>query len=121
MKSKIYIFLGKLFRVAVISGCVFQVSAAFAYEVTDVCAEYVGTGKKYKVEANIFSGSELNSKTHSYDYNSFSKYVVIFWGKDQATVIELDSPFGVNAFGVDGKDQQGYKWNISTQLLFCNN
>lgn len=121
MTSKNSDSLNKIFKISLFILFSLQASSALAHEVTDVCAEYLGTGKKYKVEANIFTGSELNSKTHSLDYNWLSKYVVIFWGKDQATVIELDSPFGVNVFGVEGKDQQGYRWSISTQMLFCNN
>lgn len=56
-------------------------SHSFAYEVLDVCATYKNTGKKYKVEVNVFSGSELNSKTRSFNYTPYSKYAVIFWGE----------------------------------------
>ena len=95
-------------------------SCAHAYEVVEVCATYLGTGKKYKVETRVYQGSELNSKTNSFDYNSFSKYAVIFWGPGQASVIELDlSIGGLSAFGSTGSDQRGYKWELSTSMMFC--
>jgi hypothetical protein len=94
--------------------------ASNAYEVVDVCATYKNTGKKYKVEARVYSGTELNQKTGSFDYNSFSKYAVIFWEAGQATVIELDLAIGgISPIGSDGKDQRGYPWSLSTSTTFC--
>ena len=96
--------------------CVFLllVCAAFvarAYEVIEVCATYTNTGKRYKVEANVYEGSDLNRRTKSFDYDSFGKYVVIFWSKEKASVIKLDSPFGgIGTFGSQGQDQQGRPW-----------
>lgn len=93
---------------------------AKAYEVIDVCATYENTGKRYKVEANVYDGSELNRRTNSYNYNTYSKYVVIFWNGDQATVIELDFSYGgVSAYGSSGKDQQGYPWTVSSSTAYC--
>ena len=94
-------------------------TSSFAYEVVDVCATYVNTGKKYKVEAKVFSGSELNSKTNSYEYSAFSKYAIIFWAQGQATVIKMDYSYGISTFGSSGKDKSGYPWSLSTSTSFC--
>ena len=92
----------------------------FAYEVLDVCATYSNTGKSYTVQGNIYSGNELNSKTGSWNYNSWSTYVVIFWSNAQASVIELDYYFGSLCFmGSNGKDQRGYPWTIKEGHLYC--
>lgn len=95
-------------------------SEASAYEVLQVCAEYVGTGEKYRVEANILDGMELNRETNSMSYSSLSKYVVIFWGPGEASVIELDFSFAALSMGAAGTDQGGYRWTISTLLTFCS-
>ena len=95
---------------------------AHAYRVLDVCATYANTGKSYTVQGNIYSGSELNSKTGSSNYNFTSTYVVIFWSDNQASVIELDYYYGsLNLMGSSGRDQQGYRWNIKERNLhlFC--
>lgn len=90
-----------------------------AYEVVEACATYVGTGESYEVTVNIFEGSELNQRTSSFDYNSFDKYAVIFWGDDQASVIELESSICNTDFGCDGVDQRDYKWEIKTGYFSC--
>lgn len=95
-------------------------SFAYAYEVIEVCATYLNSGKKYKVETSVYQGSELNKRTKSYDYNTYSKYAVIFWGPGQATVIELDFSYGgISAFGSTGEDQQGRRWELTTSTMFC--
>lgn len=93
--------------------------SAFAYEVLEACATYVGTGKSYEIDVNIYDGRELNERTSSYDYNSYDNYVVIFWSNDEASVIELDSSFCNTDFSCDGVDQRGYKWEIKTGFFFC--
>jgi len=105
-------------KLIVIIFLIFLSFNAFAYEVLDVCATYSNSGKKYKVEGQIYKGKELNERTDSYDYNSYSTYVVIFWSNDKATIIELD--YGsLGSFGSDGKDKGGYPWNIREGHLFC--
>ena len=90
-----------------------------AYEVLDVCATYDNTNKSYKVTGNVYKGSELNDRTNSYNYDSFSKYVVIFWSNDQASVIEMDSSLGDLTFEQSGKDQDGRPWTIKKGHSFC--
>ena len=110
----------KMQKLIVIIFLIFLSFKAFAYEVLDVCATYSNSGKKYKVEGQILKGTELNQRTNSYDYNSYSTYVVIFWANDQATIIELDYYFGsLGPIGSDGKDQQGKPWKVEKGHLYC--
>jgi hypothetical protein len=95
-------------------------SFAFASERAIVCAKYKsqsGWSDGYKVDATILNGSELNQATHSFDYESFSTYVVIFWHDNGASMIEMDSP-DLTANGQEGKDQHGLKWEI-TKTSIC--
>ena len=92
------------------------------YEVLDVCATYSNSGKSYKVEAKIFSGRELNRRTRTFKYSSFSTYAIIFWSNDQATVIKLGNVIGgrISEIGSNtGVDQQGRPWSIKKGHRFC--
>src|SRR6516164_1559992 len=51
-------------------------------------APVAAIGKTHHVTAVTTSGSKLNQATHSHNYNSLSRYVVIFWAQDQASVID---------------------------------
>lgn len=94
-------------------------SVAQAYEVTDVCAKYVNSGKAYKVEAIIADGGELNRAWDTWKFTSYAKYVVIFWDEDQYTVIKLDfSSLGISVLGSTGTDQEGRPWSVS-KSTFC--
>ena len=107
-------------KLIVIIFLIFLSFNAFAYEVLDVCATYSNSGKTYKVEGQIYKGTELNQRTNSYDYNGWSTYVVIFWGNDKATIIELDHYFGsLGYMGSDGKDKGGNPWNIREGHTYC--
>jgi hypothetical protein len=50
-----------------------------------------GWSKKYTVDVTFISGTELNEATSSFKYSSYSVYAVIFWSKEQVTVIKLSS------------------------------
>lgn len=85
-----------------------------ATEHAEICAKYrtsTGWSDAYKVEATIAKGNELNQATSSFNYQSFDTYVVIFWDKDQASVIQMESPF-VTLVEQTGYDQQGRAWQI---------
>lgn len=93
---------------------------ASAAERITVCAKYeveYGWSKGYKVEATFTSGSELNSATRTFDYSALSKYVVIFWDKDEVSIIEMSFPY-LGPIGLEGKDQRGRKWEIA-KTSFC--
>ncbi|WP_156812294.1 hypothetical protein [Legionella tunisiensis] len=90
------------------------VSVLSAAERIEICAKYrtsSGWSDVYKVEATITKGSELNQATSSFNYQSFDTYVVIFWDRDEASVIQMDSPF-VTYTEQTGYDQQGREWRI---------
>lgn len=90
-------------------------------ETKKACIEYVGTGKQYFVDATLTTGSELNEKTQSLNFNSLSNYIVVFWGPDQATLIETTSLCNTT-FQCEGKDQKGYKWKVDwSPIIGCNN
>jgi hypothetical protein len=83
-----------------------------------VCAKYVSTGKAYQVDAIVASGTDLNNATHTFNYDAFETYAVIFWAQGQASVIKLEFSFGnISPFGSDGTDQEGHRWNVSTSSL----
>lgn len=95
------------------------IKPACSREVVKICAEYKNTGKKYKVAATMLYGSELNAHTNSYDYDTYSKYAVIFWGNKQTSIIKFDSSFCPGYTGCDGQDQRGYTWHIDTNSFTC--
>lgn len=99
----------------------FGATPSFAddYQVLTVCAKYKNTGKSYKVNAQIMTGSELNRRAQTFGYNAYSKYAVIFWAQDQVSIIELDFPSSVSSLGSDGKDQRGHPWELSSNTNFC--
>lgn len=100
----------------------FQIITIFAFipvsviakERAEICAKYRnsdGWSKSYKVEATIAKGNELNQATSSLNYQGFDTYVVIFWDKDEASVIQMESPY-VTFLEQTGYDQQGRAWKI---------
>lgn len=85
-----------------------------ATERTEICAKYRASSEwsdAYSVEAAIAKGHELNQATSSFDYQGFDTYVVIFWDKDEVSVIQMESPF-VTIVEQTGFDQQGREWQI---------
>ena len=67
---------------------------ANAYEVIDVCAEFVDTGQKYKVEAQVYAGYELIRRTGDHGYDRLDDHAVIFWDQGTSSVIELEFLLG---------------------------
>ena len=93
---------------------------AFAYEVVKACAIYQNTGKSYKIEIQIYQGSELNERTNTLNYLSFAYYGVIFWSNSNATIIKFNNYFGsLSSFGNTGQDQRGYPWMVRKGHNFC--
>ncbi|GGR67712.1 hypothetical protein GCM10008959_32310 [Deinococcus seoulensis] len=94
---------------------------AIAAERVSVCAKYrtnSGWSKGYKVDAVLYKGTELNQATKSFDYSAFSSYVVIFWSKTNASIIEMDFPW-LSVIGSSGKERDGTKWEISKSTTLC--
>lgn len=82
-----------------------------------------GWSKKYTVDVTFMTGSELNTATKSFKYSSFSVYAIIFWSKDEATIIklktylacgtEVDKSCITNTIGnFEGVDQDEDEWSI---------
>lgn len=96
------------------------VSALSAVERVEICAKYrtsSGLSDGYKVKATIIKGYELNQATSSLNYQSLDTYVVIFWDRNEASVIQMESPF-VTYMEEKGYDQQGREWQIK-KGSFC--
>ena len=97
------------------------VAQANAYEVIDVCVEFVDMGQKYKVEAQVYAGYELIRQTGDRGYNRLDNYAVIFWHQGTSSVIELESLVGnrISQFGSEGTEQNGYGWIVRRRHGFC--
>jgi hypothetical protein len=85
-----------------------------------------GWSDYYTVEVSFMSGTELNRVTKSYDYESYSTYAIIFWDKDEASVIKISSYTGCGSevsqscisnkvTNLEGEDQQGRGWEVCTK------
>lgn len=122
-RSSVYFTLGGYMNRQIVTLIIalFAMPPAHAADKEVVCAKYKtdsGWSKGYEVEATILKGSELNSATRTLKYNNLSTYVVIFWEKDQASIIEMNWPY-LNAIGQEGEDQRGVKWEIAkTSICF---
>lgn len=98
-----------------------SVTATNAYEVKKVCAKYqtnYSWSQDYQVQAQIYSGRELNEATgnpYFGKYDMFSHYAVIWWDKGQASIIEINDIYykGAMLFNTNGVDQNGRQWQLS--------
>ena len=118
--SLIFIARGRsrVWTCALIASVYFSPSASAAESVA-VCAKYQtesGWSKGYRVDATLIKGTELNNATHTFNYNALSTYVVIFWDKDQASIIEMAWPH-LSAIGQQGHDQRGLEWEVSKSTV----
>jgi hypothetical protein len=72
----------------------------------DVRYERVDTTKSRPVETEVtfLTGQELNEKTRSFRYHSFSTYALIWFANDEVAIVEMKmflppiGPFGANDF-----------------------
>ena len=85
--------------------------------------EETGWSQFQKVEMSFMSGQELNRRRGKFEYDSRSVYAVIFWKRDQGTVIDLNTSLEcgttvkcrcVEGIGGDleGTDQNGMEWRV---------
>lgn len=105
--------------------CSSLVQGANAAEEKPVCVKYRKDFKwsqTYSVQATVKSGSELSAATGEWSrFTSFNSYAVIFWGQNQATILELP-PLSMNdipMFETDVEDADGRKWKISKRGTVC--
>jgi len=55
-----------------------------------------GYSPEYRCEVQFVTGRELNKATTSFNYSSFSNYALIWFGKGEVAILEIDTPhFGV--------------------------
>ena len=104
-----------------ILGTLLFLGNALAAERVTVCAKYrtnSGWSKGYKVDATLYKGTELNQATKTFNYNSISTYVVIFWSKTNAAIIEMELPW-LSTIGSQGKERDGTRWEISKSTMLC--
>ena len=87
-----------------------------------------GWSDYYTVEVTFMSGTELNRATKSFDYDGFSTYAIIFWDKDEASVIKISSFTGCGTevtqscitnkvTNLEGEDQQGRGWEVCSKSM----
>lgn len=87
-----------------------------------------GPSDWYRVEVNFLTGRELGKATGKpFTYSMFKNYAVIFWGPNQATVIELSTFMFCSGdfhqgclplFGrLEGNDQDGDQWEMCTGIV----
>ncbi len=110
----------------VITLFLFSANAIYAKYVQTCDVKYMtkdGWSKKYTVDVTFISGSELNEATSSYKYSGFSTYAVIFWSKEQVTIIKLSTFLSCgttvdkncitnSVTDLKGKDQDDDEWKI---------
>lgn len=84
-----------------------------AEEHLHVCAR-APDGKMYSVQATLVTGQELIQRTNNLSYQSFAKYVAIFWDKDRVSLINIGGVGGLSAIPIQGPDQQGRIWQVSS-------
>jgi hypothetical protein len=87
----------------------------------NACLTYINTGQRYRVDATVVQGTELNRATATFNYNAFARYVVVFWGPGEASIIEMSGLFSneLPTFGLTGTDQEGRQWRVSQATAFC--
>ena len=98
---------------ALLLACYCGAAAADTTAIENGCVKYLETGKVYNVRVSIVDGQDLWPK---YSWaNVLTKYAIVFWDKDEATVIDI-SVFGlIMDTGVEGKDLQGRRWKVAKQ------
>lgn len=75
------------------------------------CVKYIETGEVYNVRISIVDGKDLWLKYSWADV--LTKYAIVFWDKNESTVIDI-SVFGLLMdAGGNGKDLQGREWKVA--------
>nr|WP_152665021.1 hypothetical protein [Pseudomonas toyotomiensis] len=103
----------------------FLSNMAIAVDEETVCVKYkkeYGWSQGYEVDAKVISGSELMAATGNYSrFRSYTTYAVIFWGKEQATILEMpaSSMGSIPMFKSTVKDMDGRDWQIEQSSGFC--
>ena len=103
---------------AIANGC----QAQAARSNNQACLTYVSTGASYVVDASAMSGADLNRATDTMGYNVFAGYVVVFWGPNESSIIQIEgvtTPGLLPAMPTTGFDQSGREWRVSRFQGLC--
>lgn len=91
----------------------------------DACVKYkkeYAWSKGYELEVTVISGFDLNNAVGSISkFDSLSTYAVIFWEKEQATILKLP-PLSIDSIPILEsvvKDQYGREWKIKEGHILC--
>jgi hypothetical protein len=86
-------------------------SLAETTTIEDGCVKYQATNKVYEVEIKIVDGGDLWPK---YSWAKvLTKYAIVFWDKDEATVIDIGTFGLLMDTGVQGTDLSGRRWKVA--------
>ena len=97
--------------IPLVFGLVPILSIAETTTIDDGCVKYLATGRVYEVQVHIIDGGDLWPR---YNWaNVLTKYAVVFWDNDSATVIDLGVFGMLMDTGVDGTDLQGRRWKVA--------
>jgi hypothetical protein len=105
---------------SVLSALLLGCGGSFAAQRETVCARYMSThgwSQRYKMNAVLIKGVELNQITRSHKYHSVSIYAVVYWNEEEANFVELSLPFQ-SPIGQAGVDERGVRWEIA-KTDFC--
>jgi hypothetical protein len=89
-------------------------SPAQAMQRETVCARQDtinGWSRPHRVEAVVVRGRELNQARQRLQFSPASLYVVLLWGGERVTAIELDVPV-MRVTGQVGRDERGLRWEV---------
>lgn len=95
-------------------------TGAEAQQDMQMCLRYENTGQKYLVNGALWYGSELTRATGA-AYLQNHLYAVVFWDRNQASVILLDYNVRPTTYGHGGTDQQGQRWSVARATSSCLN
>lgn len=86
-----------------------------------VCLTYQETGRVYSVEGSVVLGRELNQSAYDAAYHPYQRYLVVFWGPGEATVIRPQWPIAGDLpyLPSPGVDQQGREWTFQADTGLC--
>ena len=97
--------------IAFLLSCLCTLANAGTTTINDGCVKYLSTGKVYEVRLQIVDGQDLWPK---YSWaNVLTKYAIVFWENDEATVIDLGAFGLLMDTGVTGRDLQGRQWMVA--------
>lgn len=120
--KKVFFFLLLLVSISITAQAKYIQTCKVKYKTNYSWSEY------YTVEVTFMSGNELNRATKTYDYEGYSTYGIVFWSKEQVSIIKISSYTGCGTeanqnciankiSNLEGEDQEGRDWEICSKNL----